>query len=259
MLGDATSLETQKISILKMSHAVIGLLFEFFIVLTVSIQVSIILLFSMTPNPWKTDHKLTTNPVYLSYLLFQLWSHTHLYKDQHDKKSSRLSASIRENRLRDKAESRGRIPLQRFDTQPAPDYGRPLIQGSYPDLRQSFVLSPRVAGSETSFDAETTFNFPLANGQSLGIRSEGGGMPMSRESTYSYGVSSPTALIPESHPVYLDVESRRTPKMSWFLTFSLLVLVTGVKSSVGIARFVSEAISSPGTGCYRGIVGDDNG
>src|SRR6266571_7246408 len=145
-------------------------------------------------------HKLTTNPVYLSYLLFQLWSHTHLYKDQHHKKSSRLSAIIRENRLRGKAESRGRIPLQRFDTQPAPDYGRPLIQGSYPDLRRPFVLSPQLAGSETSLDMETTLNFPFVNGHSVGFRPEGGGIPMSRESTYSGGMSSPTTLIPESHP-----------------------------------------------------------
>jgi len=213
----------------------------------------------MTPNPCRATHKLTANPVYLSYLLFQLWSHTHLYKDQHDKKSSRLSASIRENRLRDKAESRGRIPLQRFNTQPAPDYRRPLIQGSYPDLRRSFVLSPR-AGSETSFDVETTFNSPFANGQSVAFRPEGGAIPMSRESTYSGDVSSPTTLIPESHPVYLDidVESRPEPKMSWFLTLSLLVLVTAVRSSA-LARYASEVILSPGTCGYCRVVGDGHG
>ena len=35
-------------------------------------------------------------PVYVAYLLFQLWSHSHLYDDQYDKKSSRLSSVIKE-------------------------------------------------------------------------------------------------------------------------------------------------------------------
>ncbi|KAF8806980.1 hypothetical protein BYT27DRAFT_7190690 [Phlegmacium glaucopus] len=34
--------------------------------------------------------------IYISYLLFQLWSHSHLYDDQYDKKSSRLSSVIKE-------------------------------------------------------------------------------------------------------------------------------------------------------------------
>ncbi len=69
---------------------------------------------------------------------------------------------------------------------------------------------------------------------------------MSRESTYSGGVSSPTARIPESQPVHrgIDVESQRKPKMSWFLTLSLLVLVTGVRSSAGLARNASEEVLS---------------
>lgn len=49
---------------------------------------------------FKADPNFFSNlfilPVYIAYLLFQLYSHSHLYDDQYDKKSSRLSSVIKE-------------------------------------------------------------------------------------------------------------------------------------------------------------------
>ncbi|KAF5327153.1 hypothetical protein D9619_004894 [Psilocybe cf. subviscida] len=59
--------------------------------------------------------------IYVGYLIFQLWSHTHLYNDQHNKKSDRLSASFRDKRTRRKqkhAASALGMPLKQTESLP---------------------------------------------------------------------------------------------------------------------------------------------
>lgn len=61
--------------------------------------------------------------VYIAYLLFQLWSHSHLYDDQYDKKSSRLSSVIKEKNAsrKERRISMARTESIQSDFSKAPD------------------------------------------------------------------------------------------------------------------------------------------
>ena len=95
--------------------------------------------------------------VYLACLIFQLWSHTHLYKDQHNK-SNRLSVVIREDRLRGKAESQRKIPLSQIDTPTI----RVHNEASFSEPHRPFVLPLRSAGSDIRLVHPTDESFNSA-------------------------------------------------------------------------------------------------
>jgi Ca2+:H+ antiporter len=61
--------------------------------------------------------------VYIAYLLFQLWSHSHFYDDQYDKKSSRLSSVMKEKNAnrRERRISLGRTESMQSDVSRMPD------------------------------------------------------------------------------------------------------------------------------------------
>lgn len=64
---------------------------------------------------------LTRYLVYIGYLVFQLWSHTHLYNDEHNKKSNRHSSAFREKRTRKKqkhAAAAYAMPLKQTESLP---------------------------------------------------------------------------------------------------------------------------------------------
>ncbi|CAA7266985.1 unnamed protein product [Cyclocybe aegerita] len=199
--NDAT-FDAQKQNILHMSH---GLL--------TTIQVSIVLLF-----------------IYLAYLLFQLWSHTYLYKDQHNKKSHRLSAIIKEKRIRRKAKNRA-IPLTQTGGKVTADHAghdNHVLDPPNPP----YILPPLSSTSTATLGSEPSsdkLDFP--SGPSTVRLVSDGGVPMNRESTFSststsipFGLHGTDA---ESTRHDVVVNAKKEPKMSWFLTLTLLILVTG--------------------------------
>ncbi|KAJ3512673.1 hypothetical protein NLJ89_g3395 [Agrocybe chaxingu] len=193
--NDAT-FDAQKQNILHMSHGV-----------------SIVLLF-----------------IYLAYLLFQLWSHTYLYKDQHNKKSHRLSAVIKEKRIRRKAKNQA-IPLTQSEGKVIADLAGhdnhvldpPNLPYAGPPLSST---STATLGSEPSSDKLGFLSRP----STVQLVNDGG-VPMNRESAFSststsipYGLD---GMDTESTGHHTVVNAKKEPKMSWFLTITLLILVTG--------------------------------
>ncbi|KAF8950403.1 hypothetical protein BDZ97DRAFT_1219503 [Flammula alnicola] len=200
--------ESQKRNILHMSHGV-----------------SIVLLF-----------------IYLAYLLFQLWSHSHLYNDQHNKKSNRLSVALREQRMHRKLKHNQSIPLKRTDSQT--DISTRNEAEILGPPRRSFATTPLSSTSDITVTSRS--ESPLEKGayfppgaSTLRLVTDMGGYPISRESSFnSSGFSSASSGVPFAHyesdqlsPTALDdtaIEaSKKAPRLSWFLTIFLLIVVTG--------------------------------
>ncbi|KAF9565267.1 hypothetical protein CPC08DRAFT_720617 [Agrocybe pediades] len=211
-LGDKsdTSFDTQKKNILHMSHGDV-------------LKVSIVLL-----------------SIYFAYLLFQLWSHTHLYNDQHNKKSNRLSAVFREKRANHKQRHRSHTIYTASGSTSQLDE----IQLSTLDFktldphRRAFVNSPLSSSSDLKLSglsegpSEKGPYFPRGSSP-IRSRQDFGGVPMSRESTYSGSDASFTGSNMFSQDAGdqptqpADTKPTKQPQMSWFLTIFLLIVVTG--------------------------------
>lgn len=247
MLGSEpnTSSEVQKQNILHMSHAVrpffVKINYEPFFILR--LNRSPLCYYSVRFTDWVWPIFSHTSLVYFAYLLFQLWSHTHFYNDQHNKKSSRLSATRKEKRTNRKFKSED-IPLSRTSSQPdfakldsslplAPP-GRPFAY-SLSNTSSDVTLTSRVDSS-----SERGPYFPrgtLANHSAYEI----GGVPMSRTTTLAESISSRAgASFPlsreEPHQYELDDRTttfRKEPQLSWFMTIFLLIVVTGVGVRMG--------------------------
>jgi Ca2+:H+ antiporter len=211
-------------------------------------------------------------PVYIAYLLFQLWSHSHLYDDQYDKKSSRLSSVIKEKNAsrKERRISMARTESMQSDFSKAPDE-RPSLKERptsfertesqpefekmvndpgmlYPPPRRPF-LNP----SPLSSSSELTLSIPTDTTAEKGVYfqtrpptlrlASGSTVPMLRDSSNRYsGYSSestvnfiPDEKLEERSPTVVDAPLfpiRKQPQLSWTLTVLLLVLVTAVSSSV---------------------------
>ncbi|PPQ67527.1 hypothetical protein CVT25_006068 [Psilocybe cyanescens] len=195
--GDA-SFETQKQNILHMSHGV-----------------SIVLLF-----------------IYLSYLLFQLWSHTYLYNDQHNRKSNRLSAVLRGKRTTRK--SQYQLNLSQGSESHVDVYREANEAFSLDPPRRPFATTPLSSSSEVTINDR--FDSPSEQSAYIPPRSStvrlangAGGEPMSRNSSLSSSMLSTSSA---AHSIGKETEhivnrSAKEPQMSWFLTIFLLIIVTG--------------------------------
>lgn len=179
------------------------------------------------------------NLVYFAYLLFQLWSHTHLYNDQHNKKSNRLSASLREKRTNRKSKYED-IPLSRTNSQP--DFAKldsysPLAP---PSRRFAYSLSNNSSDLTLTSRAESPSEkgpyFPQTRVSTVHSAYEMGAVPMSRSTTLTESISSSARAgspLSREEPHQYELDDRTTafekvPQLSWFLTIFLLIIVTGV-------------------------------
>ncbi|KAF8905112.1 Sodium/calcium exchanger protein-domain-containing protein [Gymnopilus junonius] len=174
--------------------------------------------------------------IYLAYMLFQLWSHTYLYNDQHNKKSNRLSTVLKEQRA-----IRKNCPYtpHRSPQNSAVDLSRLSTESSSLDPpRRPFVSSPLSSSSDVTLSSrpgstseKDAYSSPGMTTVRL-VAPEMGGVPMSRNSTAStvnsiacsstVSVESSVASVEEQLP-----PPPKQPQLSWFLTILLLIVVTG--------------------------------
>ncbi|KJA22921.1 hypothetical protein HYPSUDRAFT_66669 [Hypholoma sublateritium FD-334 SS-4] len=173
--------------------------------------------------------------IYLAYLLFQLWSHTYLYNDEHNKKSSRLSDAMRRKPVLRTSHNQDAMPLKYCFNQS--DISLVDLPKNNPP-RRPYRVSPLSSSlSDTGITNETSRSimeeprFPPGTSKRY---------PMSRESSFnSSGFSSESSGFPfHDYDTLRDESSladhpsphetpKKAPQMSWFLTLLLLVLVTG--------------------------------
>ena len=205
--------------------------------------------------------------VYIAYLLFQLWSHSHFYDDQYDKKSSRLSSVIKEKnasrkerrismaRTESMQSDYSKAPDERLKersisferTESQPDFGKMVNDPSllYPPRPPYLNPSPLSSSSEltVSIPTDTTEKGVYFRTRPPTLRlASGSSVPMLRDSSNRYsGYSSAEStlnFIPderpeERSPTVAEAPSfpmKKQPRLSWTLTVLLLVLVTGVSS-----------------------------
>ncbi|KAH9481405.1 Vacuolar calcium ion transporter [Psilocybe cubensis] len=191
------SFETQKQNILHMSHGV-----------------SIVLLF-----------------------IFQLWSHTYLYNDQHNKKSNRLSAVLRGKR----AARMTQYPpnLTQASESHIDVYKQANEAFSLDPPRRPYASTPLSSSSDITMHERVDIHLdhvahiPPKNST---VRLVNGpeGVPMSRKTSYgssmrstSSGTSPSILKEPEPESSVTDIPPQKEPQLSWFLTIFLLIIVTG--------------------------------
>lgn len=252
--GNAQNADLQKRDILKMSHGV-----------------SVILILT-----------------YLCYLAFQLWSHTHLYQDNHNKKSTRLPATqnISAGKTAAYLSARSRSTLQScknladFDNISIRSSGRsrsrskstltppkrPYVSSAFPasGLRNSSSsldqygsadefpsLRPQYGKPESTDQTRTTFRFVGTRSNASGSKGEDRGMatgaclsPVGSTFTMDSGNSEWTRVEEVDR-----VKPKKEPQLSWFLTISMMLLVTAavaitadwlVESMDGISTMISK-------------------
>jgi Ca2+:H+ antiporter len=209
--------------------------------------------------------------VYIAYLLFQLWSHSHLYDDQYDKKSSRLSSVIKEKNAsrKERRISMARTESIQSDFSKAPDERLKERSTSFeriesqPDfvtmVNDPSMLYPRrpfLNPSSLTSSSELTLSIPsptdtaAEKGVYFQTRpptlrlASGSSVPMVRDTSNRYsGYSNadstvnfiPDERLEERSPTVVDAPlfpTKKQPHLSWTLTVLLLVLVTAVSSSV---------------------------
>ncbi|PPR00789.1 hypothetical protein CVT24_000754 [Panaeolus cyanescens] len=166
--------------------------------------------------------------IYIAYLVFQLWSHSHLYDDQrNNKKSNRLTTVIKERNTHRKERARLAASLLHSDSQ---DDGGKITNPnsiSWDPPRRPFASSPLSSSTDLS---QSCSDIPTSQ------------LPpsMTRNSIYrDYTQSCSTASVAFSQDGYpsddqaplrrdrVNLAPVRKPELSWFLTLLLLVMVTG--------------------------------
>ncbi|KDR76277.1 hypothetical protein GALMADRAFT_139997 [Galerina marginata CBS 339.88] len=177
--------------------------------------------------------------IYVAYLLFQLWSHTYLYNDQHDKKSNKLSTVIKEKRAHRKLHDHGNH-MKRHESRAEAET---IVHEPLPldPPRRPFVSSPLSSSSSITLTSrsetpsEKAAYFP-PGASTVRLDHEMGGVPMSRYSAHSSNTvfSSSTSaeqIRTQSNDAMFKEASlsaeKKKPQMSWFLTIFLLIVVTG--------------------------------
>ncbi|KAJ3574178.1 hypothetical protein NP233_g1936 [Leucocoprinus birnbaumii] len=215
--------------------------------------------------------------IYSAYLIFQLWSHKHLYHDRHNKQSERLpvqvrvgvpkSARILRHAGKRLATSFSTLDLSRPASRTDRNPGHPLEQHSHP--------SP--------YDSQLTLNICPDNSKKpeMGDYPEGStvrlvtprGVPLNREDTYMSNESSETIILdvvrsyedlrPESY--VLDERDRqptpkpeKEPQLSWAITLCTMLTATTIvaftaEMLVESMNGVSSSISKEWIECITAV------
>jgi Ca2+:H+ antiporter len=165
---------------------------------------------------------------YVAYLVFQLFSHTHLYHDRHDRQAVRFSLKAREKTLTSfSSETHQRIPSSDSMT---------LRDGRRDDMtppREPFVLSRRF--STTSAVASRRTSISSRPHDAPDSRHFNSNISESYHTAFE-APSDTTLRANEGQERRNDIQDTGTattkePRLSWFLTIFLLVAVTGVSLS----------------------------
>lgn len=188
--------------------------------------------------------------VYVAYLIFQLWSHSHLYSDNHNEKSQRLSVPVLKKRS---------APQARTDsTQDTPVMDSYNVNQSVDNLLPHSGLAPprrpySTSGASSSEQVLAVSNIkgprPASIDPTIRLAHGMGGYNMTRnESTSSEHSSSVSTRIGNEEKYELpeapekDSSAHVTgicfqqgppePRVSWLLTILLLIIVTIVSTSL---------------------------
>ncbi|GLB40390.1 putative Ca(2) cation antiporter (CaCA) (TC 2.A.19) family protein [Lyophyllum shimeji] len=200
--------------------------------------------------------------IYFGYLIFQLWSHSHLYNDKHNKKSRGFFAKGR--RILSASSQGGNKRPQAYTTIPVNEdirsvddallppersYSRPVYltpSSSYPSSSQVTLHALSTAASSNVTLVEPTVRlvhptggYPMTrvscnfSGHSIGASTRVGRESQESNEKAGEGVGD---LSPTSSPSGSEQEIRTThsqdipqvPRVSWPLAMLLLVLVTAI-------------------------------
>ncbi|KIK10351.1 hypothetical protein K443DRAFT_147283 [Laccaria amethystina LaAM-08-1] len=157
--------------------------------------------------------------IYACYLLFQLWSHTHLYNDEHNKKSSRLPVAETISKERAALIRNGKARIATFVKTDSMSDIRRMIRD---DSTTSLTPPRRPYASPLSSPSEVTLANP-------------GSVSMSRVNTVSSGASTESSTVfgddeggetPREQAVDSLLPKKKQPQLSWALTIILLLTVT---------------------------------
>ncbi|KAF8349142.1 hypothetical protein F5887DRAFT_879050 [Amanita rubescens] len=174
--------------------------------------------------------------IYIAYLLFQFWSHTHFYHDNHNKKSNRLSIRLpietpRMFRPTNRSASPRPSNMEKSDsTESSP------VSLSFP---RPLYLSPQASMSDlTLAKSDPDFGVPLQRYDS--IQSEFSSV-RNRASLASEG---------DSNSPRTTKSAKKEPRLSWQLTCILLIVVTiavavTAEWLIGSLNGISTKISKP--------------
>ncbi|KAF9003987.1 Sodium/calcium exchanger protein-domain-containing protein [Cyathus striatus] len=212
--------------------------------------------------------------IYIAYLAFQLWSHTHLYNDDHNKTSRRLSVTAKipkdtaaffrsgKQRVRDSFsfQNSSELELSRMETNGSTTSLTPLRRPYLSPLAMSASSSEITLCSSPTLSPKSEKKHSLyGNGYSRNSVSEfnlSSPESPSRPATFSR-FSTPSVVVLEKigeeaetvpEPVS-DETSRKEPQLSWFLTIALLICVAAtvavtadwlVESMDGISDSISK-------------------
>jgi Ca2+:H+ antiporter len=169
---------------------------------------------------------------YVAYLVFQLFSHTHLYHDRHDRQAVRFSLKAREKTL---------TPFSSETHQRIPSGDSITLDGRRSDNIESTTMIPPRAPFVLSRRFSTTSTV-ASRRSSVSSRPHDAHDPRrfnSNASDYPTTFETPsdaTLRTNEGQEIRNDnqdvgMETTKEPRLSWFLTIFLLTAVTGVSSS----------------------------
>lgn len=184
--------------------------------------------------------------IYAAYLVFQLWSHPHLYHDNHNKKSNPLSVKLPmhlETRIAKRQEQRQKDALNRMNGEKATCDESPPFNLSFP---QRPYISPQALASDVTLsNPDPDFN---AWNPTVRLVGEGGNATRARARVHSTVESEPGSR--SATPATAPATVIKQPQLSWQLTLILLVVVTAavavtadwlVGSLDGVSMRISKA------------------
>lgn len=189
--------------------------------------------------------------IYSAYLVFQLWSHKHLYHDRHNKKSQPLpvqvrvgvpkSARIFKHAGKRIATSFSTLDVSRPASRTDPKPGIPLEQRSYASPSDSQLTLNVCPGNPKDIDMN---DYPGSS--TLRFVTPPKGVPLTHEDTLMSNQSSET-IIPDAAKSYEDLRpesyvqvderdltptrtQEKGPQLSWTITLTTMVIVAIVVS-----------------------------
>ena len=234
---DPTSAQAR--DILHMSHGVRTTVMISQFPTHLLLQVSIVLLISDVTVKFIQWSTLTSEIVYGAYLLFQLWSHTHLYHDDHNnKKSSRLSVKLPLEKP-----AIFRSTKQHPNRAVSPNTDKLTSSSESSPVNLSFPRRPYLQPLASASDLTLANTDPDINTRLTSVRVGGEyGVPLQRCESYYSEFRGSTYLHDRASPALagdkgsLSTAPRtkestiKEPQLSWQLTCILLVVVTVVSA-----------------------------
>lgn len=206
-LAPVVNVDDQKASILKMSRGV-----------------SVILLLGKT-QPVPLGQSLTLAQVYVAYLTFQLYSHSHLYEDS--------AAGIHSREYRRKSKRKKMVSKE--SASPVPQLGTPPSEE--PGVLR---LSPPHSESPPSFPRSLSSAPDLSSDPSVRPGPRGGspthGIPMhwtetaASDMTLAEGEEHPNPLGQETVPGSAEDKEADLPQLSWVMTVLIISVVSVVRT-----------------------------